>query len=159
MYSKYKSRRFIRSILMGHPYNLSDRQASLIFYDSLNFFFADNAVKKSAWRNIYADRLDDLALMAIAKDDYATAKKCTEAAAKIRGVYEQESQEIPEEMKQKPVIIYDTNPKRIGIPEASRKQIARFIDQLEDISEADRTKLKRESGIMDKKLFDDEKAG
>lgn len=154
MYSKYETKNIIIKTLTSPVYGLSREKALTIYYDSLNFFFADNNVKQKAWESIYADHLDNMALFAIEKEDLDTARKCFLDAAKLRGVGRIEKSEIPQEMLTRPVIIYTIDPEKLGIPQASRKELAEFIDNL-PISERERVRVKRDAGVFETTLFED----
>jgi hypothetical protein len=155
LYSKYETRDFIINTLMSPAYGMSRQRSLQIYYDMLNFFYSDNAVKQKAWENIYADHLDKLAYYALDKEDIETARKCFNDAAKYRGVGQLEKNEIPPEMLQRPVIIYTINPEKVGIPAASRRELSEFIDNLPEISERERVRVKRDAGVFETTLFED----
>lgn len=155
MYSKYETKNFIVNTLISETYGLSRYQANSLYYDALNFFYADNSVKQKAWENIYANHLDNLAYLAIEKDDIDTARKCFVEAAKLRGAGNEQGKEIPAEMLSKPVVIYTIDTERVGIPQVDRKQLAKFIDDIPEISERERVRLQKDAGITDVQLFDE----
>lgn len=155
LYSKYETKPFIINLMMSKPYELSRFHANRLFYDSLNFFYADNDVKQKAWENIYATHLDNIAYYAIEKDDLETAQRCFIEAAKLRGVGRDEKSEVPAEMYNRPVIIYTIDPSKVGIKPANRKELADFIDNIPDISERERVRLTRDAGITEVTLFEE----
>jgi hypothetical protein len=155
LYSKYETKSFILNTLMSDQYGLSRYMATQIYIDALNFFYSDNQIKQKAWENVYAEHLDKLAYYALETDDLETARKCFLDAAKMRGVGGDERANVPKEMEQKPVIIYTINPKQVGIPTASRLELAKFIDEIPDITERERARLKRESGVSEATLFEE----
>lgn len=155
MYSKYETKNIIINTLSSDVYGLSKNEATNIFYDALNFFFSDNKVKQKAWENIYANHFDNLAYLAMEKDDIETARKCFLDAAKLRGAGNEQGREIPREMLSKPIIIYTIDPEQVGIPQTSKKDLAAFIDNLPEISERERVRLQRDAGITDITLFED----
>jgi hypothetical protein len=157
MYSKYETKTFIINTLTSDVYGLSRNTATTLFYDALNFFYSDNKVKQKSWENIYADHLDNLAYICIAKDDIDTARKCFVDAAKFRGVGAASNPEMPDEFKTKPLIIYTLDPSDVGLPKASKKELAAFIDNLPEISERERVRLSKDAGITEVTLFYDEK--
>ncbi len=158
MYSKYETKNFIINTLTSDVYGISRYMAIQLFHDALNFFYSDNNVKQVAWENIYANHLDNLAYLALEKDDIETARKCFIDAAKLRGVGSQKNKEIPKEYFSKPIIIYTLEPSDVGLPKTSKKELAEFIDNLPEISERERVRLSKDAGITDVTLFDDEKA-
>lgn len=155
LYNKYETKNFIVNTLMSPVYGLSRHFAHRIYFDSLNFFYTDNDVKQKAWEKIYADHLDNLAYYALEKDDIETARRCFIDAAKFRGVGREEKSEIPAEMLNKPIVIYSIDPARAGIPTASRRELAEFIDNLPEISERERIRMKRDAGVIETTLFED----
>lgn len=155
MYSKYQLKSAIIKTLTTPIYSLSRKQATQLYYDALNFFFADNNVKQRTWANLYADHMDRLAYYAIERDEIENARRCFKDAAVFRGVGRDEKTEIPDEMKQRPVVIYTMDPGKVGLPVANRKELAQFIDNLPEISERERVRIKREGGVTDVKLFED----
>lgn len=155
MYSKYETKTFIVNTLISETYGLSRYQANTLYYDALNFFYADNNVKQKAWENIYANHLDNLAYLAIEKDDIDTARKCFIEAAKLRGAGNEQGKEIPSEMLSKPIVIYTTDAERVGIPAVDRKALAKFIDDIPEITERERVRIQKDAGVTDVELFED----
>lgn len=155
LYSKYETKTFIINILTSKTYNLSRHQAHKLYYDALNFFFADNKVKQVAWKNIYAQRLDDLAYYSIEIDDIESARRCFMDAATLRGVGKEEEMQTPDEMRQRPVVIYTIDAEKAGIEKANRTELAQFIDNIPEISERERVRLQRDSGITEVTLFEE----
>ena len=155
MYSKYETKSFIINTLMTPVYGFCRRDANRLYYDSLNFFFADNDVKQKAWQNIYAEHLENLAYYALERDELDIARRCFMDAANMRGVNKDEKNEIPAEMLNRPVIIYSIDPEKVGIPQASRRELAQFIDNLPEISERERVRVKRDAGVIETTLFED----
>lgn len=143
MYDKYKSKKFILNVLSQAPWELSEYKAQKLFNDSINFFYANNDIKREAWAHVYADKLDKLALLAIEMDDIATATKCHLEAAKLR-MGDKEIQNIPKGLRDRRVIIYTMRPKDVGLPEANKKKLNEWIDILPDIPSEDRLRLKRD---------------
>jgi len=143
MYDKYKSRHAIVRFLGLAPYNISEYRAQKIYADALNFFYSDNDVKKKAWSNITAEKLDKLAMLAIANDDHECARRCFVDAAKLRMDSDNE-QAIPRELLDRRPIFYTIKPKDVGLPEPNRKKLREFIDALPDIPTDHRIMLHRD---------------
>lgn len=143
MYDKYKTKHAIVRLLSLAPYNLSEYKAQKIYCQALNFFYSDNDVKKKAWANITAEKLDKLALLAIANDDYECARRCFADAAKLRMDSDNE-QAIPKELLDRRPIFYTIRPKDVGLPEPNRKKLKEFIDALPDIPTDHRLMLHRD---------------
>lgn len=63
---------------------LEPRTCQARIYAAINYFQIDNNVSQKIWESVFADRFEDLAKMAIAVNDYKTAKACTESAMECR---------------------------------------------------------------------------
>lgn len=155
MYSKYETKTVIINTLMSPVYRLSRQQANKLFVDSLNYFYSDNKIKSDAWRQIYANKLEDLSAYALACDDIAQSRRCLNDAAKMRGVFDEKVQEIPDELLQRPVVIYTLNPEQLGLARANRSELAKLIDEMPDISDSDRQRVKRDASAFDFTLFEE----
>lgn len=155
MYSKYETKTVIINTLMSPVYKLSRQQANKLFVDSLNYFYSDNKIKSDAWRQIYANKLEDLSAYALACDDIAQSRRCLNDAAKMRGVFDEKVQEIPDELRQRPVVIYTLNPEQLGLARANRSELAKLIDEMPDISDSDRQRVKRDASAFDFTLFEE----
>lgn len=148
MYDKYESKKFIITTLSLKPWSLSEYQANKLFAQALNFFHANNEVKREAWGSIYADRMDNVALLAIALNDVNAAKDAFDKAYKYR-VGEKSTQIIPRELLERRPIFYTLKAKDVGLPEANRSKLAQWIDSLDDIPDEDRLRLHRD-GMTEK---------
>ncbi len=145
MYDKYQSKPAILKVLRSSAYGYTEYMARKIFTEALNFFYADNSVKREAWGNIYADKLDNLALLAIESDDWEGARRCFVDAAKFR-MTEDEQKDIPEELLDRRPVFYTLNPEDVGLPKSvNRHKLARWIDSLPDIDQADRARIHRDA--------------
>ncbi len=153
LFSKFKTKEFIINTLTSIPYQLSKYQAKKVLDDSINFFNLNNTVKREAWFTVYADRIDNLALLAIAADDYDVALKCWNDAVKLRlQAIHQES--LLDKLKDKKRILYSVDPKIFGLKDVNRNNLAKLIDSLPDISEDDRTRLHRDAMTGRNNMFD-----
>lgn len=144
MYDKYVSKKFIIKTLSLQPWSLSEYRAQKLFNEAINFFYANNEIKREAWAQVYADKLDKIALLAIESDDYQTAQKCTLEAAKLR-MGEKSNQTIPRELLDRRPIFYTIEPKDVNLPKANRNKLAQWIDSLEDIPNDTRNRLHRDA--------------
>jgi len=148
MYDKYAQKKFIVKTLMLPPWSLTEYRAQKLFNEAINFFYANNEIKREAWAQVYADKLDKIALLAIESDDYQTAQKCTFEAAKLR-MGEKANQSIPKQLLERRPIFYTIRAKDVGLPEANRNKLAQWIDSLDDIPDEDRMRIHRD-GLTDK---------
>ena len=109
---------------------------------------AYNDVKTQAWANIYADRLDNMAMIATEMNDLETARRLTMDAANLRGVNKEKSDPLPDGLLDRRVIVYVMDPEKLGIPKVDRRNLAEFIDKI-DITESEKLKLRRDAQVED----------
>lgn len=159
MYSRYRSRDSIINFLQNAPYNLSYYSAIIRFTEAINFFYLDNEIKKKAWRNMYAERLDKAADLVLKTStsplDIEIYKKIIDAAARMRHLDKPDPPELPPELFSKPYKIYTLNPEDIGRTRANRNLLAKHIDEL-DIPEKDKERVRSDAGLSEINLFDDD---
>lgn len=142
---KYESKTAILRVLKSPVYGYSDYAARKIYAEALNFFYSDNSVKREAWANIYADKLDNLALLAIESDDWESARRCFLDAAKIR-MGSDDTNTIPAELLERRPVFYTLNPEDVGLPnKVNRHKLARWIDSLPDIDSDSRNRIHRDA--------------
>lgn len=144
----------IIKILKSDAYGLSDWMARRVYADAINFFYASDSVRPRAWANLYAERLDKLASLAISTGKLKEAKSLLTEAAKLRGCYEDQQAEIPQELlNQAPVVVYTADPESMGAPKADRKELEAFIDSLPELPEVSRQRVKEDAGIKRRDLI------
>lgn len=145
MFDKYMSRTAIIKVLRSPVYGYTEYKARKLYAEAINFFYADNSVKREAWGNLYADKLDNLALLAIESDDWESARRCFLDAAKLR-MSEEDKKDIPAELLDRRPVFYTLNPEDVGLPgKVNRHKLARWIDGLPDIDEAERQRIHRDA--------------
>ncbi|MCM1450660.1 MAG: hypothetical protein NC102_00155 [Clostridium sp.] len=145
----------IIKILKSEAYGLSDWMARRVYNDAINFFYADDGVAPRAWAGLYAERLDKLANLAASMGKLKEAKGYIVEAAKLRGCYDGDSADIPQELLETaPVVIYTSDPESMGAPKADRKELEAFIDSIPDLPEVSRRRVKEDAGISRRSLLD-----
>lgn len=135
-------------------------KANQIYEHAIEYFYRDNAISKSAWRNLYAAGAeDDIAaarLMASSVEDLDRISRMRVRVAKLRQLDVPDPQEIPEAAYAKPVKIYAMDPEFLGEGKINRLELAKHIDGLEGYSLQEKSILKQEAAIERIKLFPDE---
>lgn len=63
---------------------LSFRQARDIYYDALDYFYMDDSVSARSWDLVYAEKMEDLSLLAIQANKLDVAYKCSAKAHELR---------------------------------------------------------------------------
>jgi len=135
-------------------------------YDALSFFHIDDNIAGKIWDNIYADKMEDIAKLLIAKGNEAAAIKAyalahdyrTKAVNRIK----------PEDLKP-PVflIITKIKPEDLGYERKNLYDIARkaaqgkYVDMIEGlpgVNDEEKKRLKRDAGldIEDAKIIDED---
>lgn len=144
----------IIKLLKSDVYGLSDWTARRVYADALNFFFAEDGITVKAWSGYYAERLEKLADIAVSVGNLKEARQFIVQAAKLRGCYSEQAPEIPRELLDAaPVVIYDTDPRAMGAPAASRPELRKFIDSIPDMPEVSRRRVKEDAGIEPVNLY------
>jgi hypothetical protein len=149
---KVTGRAAIVKMLKGQ-YNLSDYMARRVYADALNFFYSHNGIKQEAWRNIYADKLDQLAEAAKAVGNIDEARLLYKDAAMMRGCFEKQEAVLPVELFRKPNTIYTTDLSDLGGVPEDRQKVAALIDALPDIPVMTKQRLLEDAGVRSMNLF------
>ena len=145
----------IIKLLKSDVYGLSDWMARRVYADALNFFYAVDDVRPRAWANLYAERFDKLGNLAATMGKLKEAKGYFVEAAKLRGCYEKQNAEIPQELLDAaPVVLYTPDSESMGAPKADRKELEAFIDSIPDIPEISRRRVKEDAGIARRNLLE-----
>lgn len=137
--------------------NLSRYQADKLYNQTLEYFYADNTISKAAWRNIYAEQMQKVVTFAIATmenaSDASKVAKMILEMGKMRQLDVPDIEELPKELFERPFKLYNMNPEDLGLPTINRTKLAQFIDNMEDLSEAEKEIIKREARILPLKVF------
>ena len=124
-------------------------EAERLFNEVVNFYYiTNNEVKTEAWKNIYAERLDNLFLLCFNTNDFETARRCLIDAAELRGVNKDKPQQIPPEILERRPILYSIKITDLGLKAENRNDLAAEIDSY-DISEKEKLRLRRDAMIED----------
>lgn len=133
--------------------DLTVAQARGIYYDGLMYFYHDDQASASMWDQVYADKLDDIALLALKSGKEATALRATEIAHKLRTTV----REAQEYQWKGPTYLININvkPEDLGYPtqkladiarRAEDRKFAEMIGSLET-TEAEKARLLADAGI------------
>lgn len=139
---------------------LSRYKASLIYQETLEYFYRDSKISKNAWRNIYATRMDNLATAAtlMAKDasELDKVSRMHERAGKMRQLDVPEPPVFPKELFEKPIKVYSMDPEFLGETKINRISLAKQIDDMDDLSVIEKEILKQDAAITQITLLPDE---
>ena len=123
---------------------LSFSECRDLIYDAINYFHINSTVKNEAWDNYYADRLEDLFLVAIKSKNITEARRCLERAHNWR-TNRDENAINPEDLKVKDQLISpDITAARLHIEEFNLHNLWRegknMINKF-DISDKEKSKI------------------
>lgn len=139
---------------------LSRYKASLVYNETLEYFYTDKEVSKKAWRNFYAAILDqEINFSRRIKKDTADSKRIAEMvekAANMRGAFDEEIEELPEELFRTPFIVYTCDSQLLGLPTVDRNKLSAQIDAYPELSEKEKIQIKREAQILPINIFPNE---
>ncbi|MEI6577737.1 MAG: hypothetical protein WCO63_16305 [Bacteroidota bacterium] len=146
MISKYETPAFIVKVLMKLNDGYCRKGALALIAESINFFYCSNDIKKEAWRNIYAEKLDNAAMVCWEDNDLEGYRKMIESAMKARRLDQPDKEDIPYDLLNQKTIIYQLDPEKMGIKKVDRTLLAEFIDKL-PLEEVQKSKLRSDGGI------------
>jgi len=160
LYLRWQSKPFIiNAVALKYP-QMTKYKIARLYNETLNFFYLDNDVKVEAWRNIYAERLDNLAALAAEMNDLEQARRCLVDAAEIRGVTKDQPPQLPADLLDRRPVFYTMDIQKLGIPKIPRTRLAEYIDKL-DLTDLEKSKFKREAMVEDapfELILEDEEA-
>ena len=135
-------------LLKSQPYGLTDYMARRVYTDAINFFWAQDEVRPRAFSNLYAERLENWANLLFIQGKAREALRYIKLAAELRGCFDEQAPEIPDELlNQQPTIIYTTDRRDLGLPATNRRQVEKLIDTIPEIPELVRDSLKEDANI------------
>jgi hypothetical protein len=140
---------------------LSRLKASQLCSEAIEYFYVDKEVSKKAWANFYANIVDqEINFLRLTKKDGQDSKRVAELAkiaAEMRGVYNEDKEELPAELFQKPVVIYTTDISDLGLPKVDRNRIKEMIDtKFGQLTEKERQRLYQEADVIPFKALPNE---
>lgn len=139
---------------------LSRYKAVQLYYDALEYFYADTKVSKNTYRNMLADKLEKLLNVAIVSYGGASDLKGITALTKeIRLLKQLDKEDAIDEnpMDQKPFNLYSMNPEDVGIDKVDRNELIEFVENLPELNPKMKEKILRDANAMKQpKLLMDE---
>lgn len=133
--------------------DLTMAQARGIYYDGLEYFYHDDSASAAMWDQVYADKFDDIGLLALKAGKENTALRAAELAHKLRTTV----REAQEYQWKAPVYLININikPEDLGYKSQKLADIARraedrkfaeMIGSLET-TDAEKARLLADAGI------------
>jgi hypothetical protein len=131
--------------------------ATKLYNNTMEYFYCDTTISKTAWRNIYAEKMEKVINFSIRvmKDtsDASKVGKMIAELGKMRQLDQPDIDDFPSELFDRPFKLYTLDPEMAGIPKADRREISAFIDGLPELSELEKEVIRREAGILPLKVF------
>lgn len=148
---QWGKRRTIK-FLTSKPFSFSYEQASNMYAESIEMFFANRKVSKEAMRAKMADQYDTLYALAMQNarttKDFEIAAGILSSKAKVLRLDQDDPQQLPVENYSKQFRVLSLSPEVIGLPRANRDELARQIDGIV-APEAVKKRLRVDAGIDD----------
>lgn len=148
---QWGKRRTIK-FLTAKPFSFSYEQASNMYAESIEMFFANRKVSKDAMRAKMADQYDTLYVLAMQNarttKDFEIAAGILSSKAKVLRLDQDDPQQLPAENYSKQFRVLSLSPEVIGLPRANRDELARQIDGIV-APEAVKKRLRVDAGIDD----------
>jgi ribosomal protein L20 len=146
----------IKHLMISSQHKLSRYKANQVCDEAQEYFYRDTQISKSAWRNIYADKIDKMInfAMLIAKDvndAQKVVKMCLDAGV-LREVNTADKEELPAEIFQPPYVVYTWDTEALEMPKVNRQKLSEMIDKYPELTEKERIRIKQEALIPGHKL-------
>jgi hypothetical protein len=154
--------RIARKLQAIYP-NLAFTSAKERVYDAFNFFHVNDTVSTDAWDAVYADKMEDLAALCLAKGNEKTAKEALALAHDYRT--KAKSRIKPEDMTGNTYVIsIDIKPEDLGFETDNLKEIARkkrdgyYLEMINSLntSGSEKKRLMQDAGITDAEIIENE---
>ncbi len=153
--------RIAKELIIRFPH-LQLRSARERVYDAYTIFHVNDTVSNETWDNIYADKMEDLAKLCIAKGKEEIAFKAFEKAHEYRT--RNENRIRPEDLKA-PVFIISIHirPEDLGYEKGNLKEIARksneghYIKLINSLNTepSEKKRLLNDAGIADAEIIEE----
>lgn len=148
---QWGKRRTIK-FLTSKPFSFSYEQASNMYAEAVEMFFANRKVSKEAMRAKMADQYDTLYSLAMQNarttKDFEIAAGILSSKAKVLQLDKDDPEQLPAENYRKQFRVLSLSPEVIGLPRANRDELARQIDGIV-APDAVKKRLRVDAGIDD----------
>ncbi len=139
---------------------LSRYKASQVYDEVIEYFYCSQRVSKAAWKNVYAEKMDQMINFAMLQtrtvDDARKVVQMIRDVGDMREVHVEDKTNLPEDLFKAPVVVYSLNPEDLGLPKANRQKLAEIIDNLPELTEKERNRIKEEAQALPLKVFPNE---
>jgi len=134
--------------------------ANRLYNQTMEYFHCSTEISKAAWRNIYAELMEKVVSFSIQKmkdtTDASKVGKLILDMAKLRQLDQEDKEDLPMEIYQRPFKMYSVDAEFLGMPSANRKELSAWIDDnLTELPEVMKDRIKSEARILPVKAFVD----
>ncbi|MDM1529009.1 hypothetical protein [Myroides odoratimimus] len=140
---------------------LTRYKANQVYDEAIEYFYSDSMISKQAWRSLYADKAEKALNFAMLQmrdvNDASKVVKMAHDIAILRGINEPDKDDLNEDIFKAPIKLYTVDAEKLGLKTApNRTELAKWLDELPELPENVRSRIKSEAGILPFKLFLDE---
>lgn len=140
------------AFLRHEPFNLALHRAREMYGEAINLFYTDDRIENTAHRNLLYDNLIKAAQVILttskSSKDMEVYGDLIFKAWKIKQLDRQDPEKL-EEPKEKPIKVYSLSSETVGIPSVNRQLLAAQIDNIPDIPEREKERLKRDARVVE----------
>ncbi len=152
--SQYGKRNVIK-FLVSPYFGFSYDQASNLYSEAIETFYANRGISKDAMRAKTADQLEAAYIAAInvakTSKDYKNAAEILAMKAKVLGLDREDTVVLSQQVYARSYRILSLDPASIGLPKADRRELKEIIDGVlvSGVPESERKRLEMDAGIID----------
>lgn len=150
----------IKHLMVSSSHKLSRYKAMQVCDEAQEYFYRDSQISKSAWKNIYADKMEKMINFAmLTVKDVNDAQKVVKMlldVSVLRGVNEPDIEVIPDHFYEKPINLLSYDARIFEFGETNRPALNKFIDSLPELTEREKIRIKQEALLLPLKVFPNE---
>ena len=151
-YGKRNTIKFLVSPYFGFSYD----QASNLYSEAIETFYANRGISKDAMRQKTADQLEAAYVAAInvarTAKDYKNAAEILRMKAEVLGLDREDTQVLQQRIYARSFRVLSLDPESIGLPKANRRELAVLIEEIAASSgmpETERRRIDMDASIID----------
>ena len=151
-YGKRNTIKFLVSPYFGFSYE----QASNLYSEAIETFYANRGISKDAMRAKTADQLEAayVAAINVAKTakDFKNAAEILKMKAEVLGLDREDTVVLSQQVYNRPYVIVSLDPASIGLPKVDRRELGVLIDGVivsGGVPESEHRRISMDAGIID----------
>jgi len=148
--NRAKGIRYIARLLKLKYPELSQKNALNYVYQAVNFYHAETLLNKDTYKNLKLADLDKALAIAYKQKDMETVRRIIRDQAELKGLFQEDPPELPEELFKPRLVIYTGNIQEMDKERepTSRKELLEMIEGY-NISRQQKKEIKAELDIQD----------